>query len=584
MDGGGLGMTNLITPYEAEHKIEGLCNLGIELVGSTKYMQQVRTVEELNLQAHHNALNHSDEFVSDLLVTLDKIPTLIHELLVIEVWKMKVLPHLEETLTSSSMSVPVYLILQHELQVINLLECTLYHKQAVESTGGDAIVELVDYCYRKLVYLNTEAREYAESTNLDKDLSVKDVMNTTSEQELKKKMDETKFACSMCSLAVLRYLTDHLGGLDPGVMARLLDTHDVCMSLIPLLEDPPWWRVSNRTRQIESYEDNAWKALKGDERLRVNKHAAQIWLALNNLVVDPECRKKYTWTNYSIEQASHLKKYFNELLFDQLPVLKDLARVVDEIILGASYRTEEVMKSSLILEQIPEIFDSLVSRTRENFVSIAQRQAKDYFDPEDGEAIKSTKSQLESMLKSFEFLANLEDETKKQGKVGNDKDNAAGESDHVNVQIYKNLKEKGEEWEQVIDLSLKRNAKKDPEEVEQPAKELGITIKGLRCRLKVSKKSKTGTNLPLPSKGKITVSHKSNTATSTYEIPESGASKVFWISVGNLGVNQFALQLKSKLTESINDDGGVPTYVPEGGALTVRMEGQTNFVVPAGGQ
>lgn len=293
MDQGGLGAGGqLVTPYEAEHKIEGLANFGLEMVGSTRYMQQVRTVEELNLQAHHNAMNQTDEFVSDLLVTLDKIPTLIHELLVIEVWKMKIFPQLEDNFATSTMTVPIYLILQHEMQLVNLLECTLYHKHACESTNGDVIVELVDYCYRRLIYLNTEARDYAEATNLDKDLSVKDVMSTTPKEELRKKVDEIRFSCAMCSLAVLRYLTDYLNGLDPCVMARLLDTHDVCMSLIPLLEDPPWWRVSNRSRQIESYEDNAWKPLKGDERLRVNKHAAQICLALNNLVVDPECRKK----------------------------------------------------------------------------------------------------------------------------------------------------------------------------------------------------------------------------------------------------------------------------------------------------
>ena len=123
-------------------------------------------------------------------------------------------------------------------------------------------------------------------------------------------------------------------------------------------------------------------------------------------------KSQYTWTNFSTEQLSHLKKYFNELLFDQLPVLKDLARVVDEVILGASYKTEEVMRSALILEQIPETFDHLTSRTKENYARIAQKQAAEYFDPTDGEAIKSTRSQLESMLKSFEFLANLEDETK----------------------------------------------------------------------------------------------------------------------------------------------------------------------------
>ena len=78
----------------------------------------------------------------------------------------------------------------------------------------------------------------------------------------------------------------------------------------------------------------------------------------------------------------------------------------------------------------------------------------------------------------------------------------------------------------MIDLVLRKNTKKDPEEVEQPAKDLGITIKGLRWRLKVSKKSKTGTNLPLPSKGKVTVTHGKKKATTEYEIPDGGSSKV----------------------------------------------------------
>ena len=140
-------------------------------------------------------------------------------------------------------------------------------------------------------------------------------------------------------------------------------------------------------------------------------------------------KSQYTWTNFSTEQLSHLKKYFNELLFDQLPVLKDLARVVDEVILGASYKTEEVMRSALILEQIPEIFDHLTSRTKENYARIAQKQAAEYFDPTDGEAIKSTRSQLESMLKSFEFLANLEDQVQGEGSKGGEQWRSRGERD-----------------------------------------------------------------------------------------------------------------------------------------------------------
>ena len=202
------GQGQLLTPYEAEHKIESLANFGIEMVGSSKYMQQVRTVEELNLQAHHNAMNQSDEFVSDLLVTLDKIPTLIHELLVVEVWKIKVFPNdsLQDQFSSSSLSVPVYLILQHELQLINLLECTLFHKEACETTSGDILVELVDYCYRKLVYLNTEARDHVENTNLERNVDVKDLLNTTAKQDLQKKVRKVLSSLSL-SPSLSRFLS-----------------------------------------------------------------------------------------------------------------------------------------------------------------------------------------------------------------------------------------------------------------------------------------------------------------------------------------------------------------------------------------
>lgn len=41
------------------------------------------------VQAHYNAMSHSDEFVMEALVSYDRLTTLVHELLVIEVWRDK---------------------------------------------------------------------------------------------------------------------------------------------------------------------------------------------------------------------------------------------------------------------------------------------------------------------------------------------------------------------------------------------------------------------------------------------------------------------------------------------------------------
>lgn len=48
----------------------------------------------------------------------------------------------------------------------------------------------------------------------------------------------------------------------------------------------------------------------------------QVWLALNNLLVEPRCRAKYDPNEWRRDKLLTLKKYMNEVLFDQLPVLK----------------------------------------------------------------------------------------------------------------------------------------------------------------------------------------------------------------------------------------------------------------------
>ena len=48
----------------------------------------------------------------------------------------------------------------------------------------------------------------------------------------------------------------------------------------------------------------------------------QVWLAINNLVVEPKARAKYNMDEYRKDKLVGLKRYLNELMFDQLPVLK----------------------------------------------------------------------------------------------------------------------------------------------------------------------------------------------------------------------------------------------------------------------
>ena len=55
--------------------------------------------------------------------------------------------------------------LYHEATVCNLLEILLYHRTACENSQ-DSLVELIDYCYRKFMFL-TQWAENREKKGVD---------------------------------------------------------------------------------------------------------------------------------------------------------------------------------------------------------------------------------------------------------------------------------------------------------------------------------------------------------------------------------------------------------------------------------
>jgi hypothetical protein len=76
-------------------------------------------------------------------------------------WKEKVFPHIIKQLAAEASTITLQLILYQETTIVNLLEVILFHREACEAIGSDCLLELTDYCYRKLVYLNTQASEDA---------------------------------------------------------------------------------------------------------------------------------------------------------------------------------------------------------------------------------------------------------------------------------------------------------------------------------------------------------------------------------------------------------------------------------------
>ncbi len=95
---------------------------------------------------------------------------------------------------------------------------------------------------------------------------------------------------------MLRFLSDHVNVLPLGVVARLLHTHDVLLSLVPLVENPPWSR--RRNGKLEKFSDQRWLFVAPGDGMLLTKLEGQVWLTLYNLLMDKSCRKQYQYNTH----------------------------------------------------------------------------------------------------------------------------------------------------------------------------------------------------------------------------------------------------------------------------------------------
>jgi hypothetical protein len=89
-----------------------------------------------------------------------------------------------------------------------------------------------------------------------------------------------------------------------------------------------------------------------DHAFTGTSYLPQVWLALNNLVVDPHFRSKYSLDGFRKDTVCSIRRFMNDLLIDQLPVLKDLQRVIDEISLNCTPTFESYESGTLVIQQV----------------------------------------------------------------------------------------------------------------------------------------------------------------------------------------------------------------------------------------
>ncbi|NXJ51313.1 ZMY10 protein, partial [Spizaetus tyrannus] len=341
-----------------------------------RWLRQHECVEKLNMHAILSASAGQEQLLTELLVTYAKIPVLIGELISVEIWKHKIFPvlcRLEDFKPRSTF--PIYVVLRHEASIINLLETVFFYKEICES-AEDSILDLIDYCHRKLTLL--AARSTNRQTLLGNGAWNPEAV-LVPPQELQKQAETMEFEISLKALSVLRFITDQVESLPLSALTRMLNTHNLPCLLVELVEHCPW--SCREAGKLKKFENGAWHVVPPEDQVKMTKLDGQVWLALLNLLLSPECQRKYHFDGFNKSQLLKLRAFLTDVLVDQLPNLVEMQRFLSHLAV-----TEPAPpKKDLVLEQVPVIWDHILKKNTGKWEAIAKHQVKRVFSPTEEE-------------------------------------------------------------------------------------------------------------------------------------------------------------------------------------------------------
>uniref|UniRef100_A0A8C5J682 Zinc finger MYND domain-containing protein 10 n=1 Tax=Junco hyemalis TaxID=40217 RepID=A0A8C5J682_JUNHY len=395
-----------LSPAEAEALVRALQGSELRDIGGQGWLRQHEYVEKLNMHGILSASAGQEQLLTELLVSHAKIPVLIGELISVEIWKHKVFPvlcRLQDFKPRSTF--PIYVVLHHEASIINLLETVFFHKvrgsafpagkplgwnaagtelceplvavQEICESAEDSILDLIDYCHRKLTLL--AARSTAAPAATSAGLPAEPLASPSSMQELQKQAEVMEFEISLKALSVLRFITDHLDSLPLSALTRMLNTHNLPCLLVELVEHCPWscWEAG----KLKKFENGTWHVVPPEEQGKMTKLDGQVWLALLNLLLSPECQRKYRCDGFNKSQLLKLRAFLTDVLIDQLPNLVEMQRFLSYL----AVTDPAPPKKDLILEQVPVIWDHILKKNSGKWEAIAKHQVKHAFSPTDEE-------------------------------------------------------------------------------------------------------------------------------------------------------------------------------------------------------
>jgi hypothetical protein len=211
----------------------------------------------------------------------------------------------------------------------------------------------------------------------------KHIQNRSILEEIRDNLLDSEFKTAVVATSMARHLCEHIDILPISAQTRILDTHDYLQMMVPLIDEPPWTRrrrVSNSQEEIvweKLFDNHEWRKVSPNELLQITKCEAQCWIAVFHLTCSSVCRQRYALNVYRKEHLLRLRKYLNEVMVEQLPVLTDVMRYMDELTLMDVPEVSTGQGSTLLMQQVDKLRDNILRN--HNWKEVVEMQYKSIF-------------------------------------------------------------------------------------------------------------------------------------------------------------------------------------------------------------
>jgi hypothetical protein len=202
----------IISDLELDHILNSVRNCGLEEIGGKEWVSQMSMLEELNVQSALEAEKGLDERVRDAMVEADKLPLVVREAILLELWREEIMVRILK-MGEPVTSFQFYMTLFNEANLVNILETALFHGPAAESLG-DSAVDISDYCVRQMTKLLSEIdgaagdaismrSPYAEVEDWRPGMPVPEIKSEEPKLELERQAQTTRFQVLLIVLNIL---------------------------------------------------------------------------------------------------------------------------------------------------------------------------------------------------------------------------------------------------------------------------------------------------------------------------------------------------------------------------------------------